>query len=119
VPSASASAPPSAVPSVVPSAAPSVVASASASTGDDPDDALTGGQALAQARAALNGGNAKRAATLAQKAVKKGAGGSAYYVLGAAYQAMGATGAAKSAYGNCAKSGAPEASECADLVANM
>ena len=46
----------------------------------------------------------------------KGAGGSAFYILGAAYQQMGSAGAAKRAYGNCASSGCAEASECAALA---
>ncbi len=86
--------------------------------GEDPDAALSGAQLLANAKAAL-GASPARAATLAQKALKKGAGGSAYYVLGAAYQSMGNNGAAKGAYANCAKSGAPEAGECASLAENL
>jgi DNA-binding response OmpR family regulator len=115
-PSASASAAPSA--SAAASAAPSPSASASAPTAD-PDAELTGGQLLAQARAAINAGQTGRAATLARKAIAKGAGGSAYYVLGAAYQSMGAGGPAKSAYQACAKSGCPEAGECASIAEGM
>ena len=91
---------------------------ASAAPSEDPDAALSGPQLLAAARKAINS-NPSKAATLARKAASKGAGGSAYYVLGAAYQMMGSNGAAKSAYANCAKSGAPEAPECAALVENM
>ncbi len=40
-------------------------------------------------------------------------------MLGAAYQSMGNNGAAKGAYANCAKSGAPEAGECASLAENL
>jgi len=85
----------------------------------DEDDALSGGQLLSKARQAIAGGAASKAAAYAKKAISKGAGGSAYYVLGAAYQTMGANGAAKSAYGNCAKSGCAEAGECASLAEGM
>ncbi len=105
----SASVPPTAVPSTIASAPPA----------EDPDAALTGPQLLASAKASLNGGSAARAATLARKSIAKGGGGSAYYVLGAAYQMMGAKAAAKSAYNSCAKSGAPEAGECASIAENM
>lgn len=86
---------------------------------DDKEAAMSGAQLLAAARAAMNSNNAARAATLARKALSKGAGGSAYYVLGAAYQMMGAKQGAKSAYGSCAKSGAPEAGECTALAENL
>jgi hypothetical protein len=99
--------------SVSASAAPSASAPV-----EDPDAALTGAQLLANARSIL-GSSPSRAAALARKAIAKGAGGSAYYVLGAAYQTMGANGAAKSAYQSCAKSGAPEAGECASLVESL
>ncbi len=85
----------------------------------DPDDALSGAQLLSKARGAIASNAASRAATLAKKAIAKGAGGSAYYVLGAAYQTMGANGAAKNAYRSCAKSGCAEASECASLADGM
>jgi hypothetical protein len=85
----------------------------------DPDEALSGRQLLAQAKSAINANNSSRAAALAKKAIAKGAGGSAYYILGAAYQTMGSNGAAKSAYASCAKSGCPEAGECASLVDSM
>ena len=99
---------------VAPSAAP-VAAAPSA----DADDTLTGGQLLAQAKSAISSNNTSKAAALAKKAIAKGAGGSAYYILGAAYQTMGSNGAAKSAYASCAKSGCPEAGECASLVEGM
>jgi len=119
--SASAAPSVSAVPSV--SAAPSVSASVAAAPSgsvptEDLDAALSGAQLLANAKAALNN-SPNRAATLAKKAIAKGAGGSAYYVLGAAYQMMGANAAAKGAYQSCAKSGAPEAGECASLLESM
>jgi hypothetical protein len=99
--------------------APSVTAAPSASVpAEDPDAALTGQQLLAAAKGALNN-SPNRAATLARKAIAKGAGGSAYYVLGAAYQMMGSNGAAKGAYASCAKSGAPEAGECASLAESL
>jgi len=108
-----------AAPSVEPSAAPSVSVAPSASApAEDPDAALTGQQLLANAKAALNN-SPSRAATLARKAIAKGAGGSAYYVLGAAYQMMGSNAAAKGAYQSCAKSGAPEAGECASLAESL
>ncbi|MGZ3420727.1 MAG: DUF4388 domain-containing protein [Polyangiales bacterium] len=118
---ATASATVSAEPSIsaTASAAPSVAPSASASVAaEDPDAALSGAQLLAAARAAL-GSSPSRAATLARKAIAKGAGGSAYYVLGAAYQTMGLNGAAKGAYAACAKSGAAEAGECASIAESM
>jgi hypothetical protein len=86
---------------------------------DDPDASLSAGQLLANARSAMSSGNNVRAAALAKKAIAKGAGGSAHYVLGAAYQMMGASMGAKNEYSACAKSGAPEASECAALVDTM
>jgi hypothetical protein len=112
------------VPSAAPSAASAAPAapSASAQAADpsaDPDDAFTGPQLAAQARAAINRNDAKRAAELAKKAIAKGAGGSVHYVLGAAYQTMGARGAAKAAYSTCARSKAPEAAECASLADAM
>jgi DNA-binding response OmpR family regulator len=85
----------------------------------DPDATKSGPQLLGEARAALNGGNNGRAVALARKAAAKGAGGSAYYVMGAAYQTMGSTGAAKSAYETCAKSGCAEASECEAIAGGM
>jgi hypothetical protein len=85
----------------------------------DPDGALSGSQLLAAARAALNAGNNQRAAILARKSAAKGGGGSAYYVLGAAYESMGSHGAAKGAYQSCARSGCPEAGECASIAENM
>jgi DNA-binding response OmpR family regulator len=85
----------------------------------DPDEGKLGGQLLGEAKAALNAGNNGRAAQLARKAASKGAGGSAYYVLGAAYQNMGSTGAAKSAYESCARSGCAEASECEAIAGGM
>lgn len=93
-----------------------IAAMPSASAAADPDDALNGTQALAQARAALQSGNMARAVKLGRKAAAKGAGGSAYYILGAAYDAMGSKGAAKQAFKSCANSGCAEASECASLV---
>jgi Flp pilus assembly protein TadD len=80
---------------------------------------MSGGQLLSAARTAMNSGNNSRAAALAKKAIAKGAGGSAHYVLGAAYQMMGASMGARNEYAACAKSGAPEASECAALVDTM
>jgi len=85
----------------------------------DPDATKSGPQLLGEARAALNGGNNVRAVALARKAAAKGAGGSAYYVMGAAYQNMGSTGAAKGAYESCAKSGCAEASECEAIAGGM
>lgn len=120
-PSVSAPVSASAAPSVraVPSTTPSVAVAPSASgPTEDPDAALSASQLLANAKGALNN-SPSRAATLAKKAIAKGAGGSAYYVLGAAYQMMGANAAAKGAYQSCAKSGAPEAGECASLVESM
>lgn len=115
-----ASAPPgeaTAVATVAPaSAAPTT--SASVDAVEDPDAALTGAQLIAKAKTALNSSPA-RAAALARKAIAKGAGGSAYYVLGAAYQMMNANAAAKGAYRTCAKTGAPEASECASLADSL
>lgn len=99
------------------SAAPSASTTASAPP-DDPDAALTGAQLLANARSVL-GSSPSRAAMLARKAIAKGAGGSAFYVLGAAYQTMGSNAAAKSAYNSCAKSGAAEAGECASLAEGL
>lgn len=84
----------------------------------DPDADKTATELLSSAKAAL-GGSPSRAATLARKAIAKGAGGSAYYVLGAAYQMMGSNAAAKGAYRTCAKSGAPEAGECAGLAESL
>jgi pyruvate dehydrogenase E2 component (dihydrolipoamide acetyltransferase) len=120
-PSASAAPAPSASAAPAPSvsAAPAPSASAAPAPGEEDLDALTGGQLLAKARQAIAAGAASKAATYAKKAVSKGAGGSAYYVLGAAYQTMGSNGAAKNAYANCAKSGCPEAGECASLVEGM
>lgn len=110
---ADAEAPPS------PSVSASVSAAPSASVpAVDPDADLSAAQLLTNAKAAL-GGNPNRAAALARKALAKGAGGSAYYVLGAAYQSMGATAAAKNAYSSCAKSGAAEAGECASLAESL
>ena len=107
-------------PTAAPAAAPTTAALAAAPAPvDDPDAALSGAQLLAAARSAISGNNAPRAAALARKAIAKGAGGSAQYVLGAAYQAMGANAGAKSAYGSCAKSGAAEAGECAALVDSL
>jgi hypothetical protein len=40
-------------------------------------------------------------------------------VLGAAQQLNGSPGAAKSSYAYCAKSGVPEASECAALAESL
>jgi hypothetical protein len=94
------------------------VAPSASAPAEDPDAALTGQQLLANAKAALNN-SPSRAATLARKAIAKGAGGSAYYVLGAAYQMMGSNAAAKGAYQSCAKSGAPEAGECASLAESL
>jgi Flp pilus assembly protein TadD len=85
----------------------------------DPDATKSGPQLLGEARAALNSGNNGRAVALARKAAAKGAGGSAYYVMGAAYQTMGSTGAAKGAYETCAKSGCAEASECEAIAGGM
>lgn len=123
VPSAAPAATVAAVPSttaapvVAPTAEAAAVAPSAAPA--DPDEALTGGQLLAQAKSAINSNNTSKAAALAKKAIAKGAGGSAYYILGAAYQTMGSNGAAKSAYASCAKSGCPEAGECASLVEGM
>jgi hypothetical protein len=85
----------------------------------DPDSTKSGPQLLGEARAALNGGNNGRAVALARKAAAKGAGGSAYYVMGAAYQNMGSSGAAKGAYETCAKSGCAESSECEAIAGGM
>jgi CheY-like chemotaxis protein len=111
--SASAAPSVSAPPSESVSAAPSVTAPPV-----DPDADKTAAELLASAKVALNG-SPSRAATLARKAIAKGAGGSAYYVLGAAYQSMGANAAAKGAYQTCAKSGAAEAGECASLAEGL
>ncbi len=92
---------------------------AAADTLADPDATKSGPQLLGEARAALNGGNNARAVALGRKAAAKGAGGSAYYVIGAAYQNMGSTGAAKSAYETCAKSGCAEATECEAIAGGL
>jgi DNA-binding response OmpR family regulator len=94
-------------------------AAAAADALADPDATKSGPQLLGEARAALNSGNNGRAVALARKAAAKGAGGSAYYVMGAAYQTMGSTGAAKGAYETCAKSGCAEASECEAIAGGM
>lgn len=110
---------PEPVAAVPAAAAPTTAASAAAAPAVDEDEALTGSQLLSKARQAIAGGASSKAATYAKKAVAKGAGGSAYYVLGAAYQTMGSNGAAKGAYRNCAKSGCAEASECASLAEGL
>lgn len=115
-PSVSAAVSASAVSPTAPSVA--VAPSASGLPTEDPDAALSASQLLSNAKGALNN-SPSRAATLAKKAIAKGAGGSAYYVLGAAYQMMGANAAAKGAYQSCAKSGAAEAGECASLLESM
>jgi hypothetical protein len=79
---------------------------------------MSGGELLSKATNALNS-NPSLAATLARKAAQKGAGGDAYYVLGAAYQTMGSNGAAKGAYSTCAKMGGSHAGECAALAESM
>jgi CheY-like chemotaxis protein len=94
------------------------VPSTSASAAEDPYANMSGGELLSKATNALNS-NPSLAATLARKAAQKGAGGDAYYVLGAAYQTMGSNGAAKGAYSTCAKMGGAHAGECAALAESM
>ena len=119
-PSVSAAIAPTASEAPTASAAPSASAAptASASAVADPDAALSGAELLAKARG-LVGSSPGRAVALARMAAGKGAGGSAYYVMGAAYQTMGSNGAAKNAYATCAKMGGAEAGECAALVEGM
>jgi len=100
-------------------AATTVAVAAAAPPPADDEESLSGPQLLSKARQAINSGAASKAAAYAKKAIAKGAGGSAYYVLGAAYQTMGSNGAAKGAYGNCAKSGCAEAGECASLAESL
>ncbi len=110
---------PTVAPTVAPTAAPTAAAvPASTAAADEAEAAMSGPQLLAAARKAINS-NPSKAAGLARKAASKGAGGSAYYVLGAAYQMMGASAGAKNAYASCAKTGAPEAAECAALAEGM
>jgi hypothetical protein len=80
---------------------------------------MTGWQLTALARQALNAGQSGKAEALARKAVAKGGGGTAYYVLGAAQQLNGSPGGAKQSYRICAKTGAPEAGECAALAESL
>ena len=115
---ASTTAPASITAPAAPSAPAAVPAVATAPAVDE-DESLSGSQLLSKARQAIAGGSSSKAAAYAKKAIAKGAGGSAYYVLGAAYQTMGSNGAAKGAYGNCAKSGCAEASECASLAEGL
>jgi hypothetical protein len=98
--------------------APQPSSAASSPSGVAPTTNLAVDELMRRARKALER-DPREAARLADEALRKGAGGDALYLLGAANQSLGQKSVAKQFYARCARAKGPESEECAALAETL